>query len=158
MTVRIKFNEAGFRELLTSAGAYSLLEPHAERMKTEANAVPSTTEPAATEPYYEIHKGGYGSNDDRARVQVQTTSDRAAKHEAKTGALQAALGGTVHLSRRTTTTKPSASPKKASKSKGRWTAEEYAAIFSGTAAEVAARTGRSEGAVIAQRQKLGRRK
>lgn len=89
--MRIKFNEAGFRELLTSPGAYGLLEPHATAMETKANAVPSTTEPAATEPYYETHKGGFGSNSDRARVQVQTTSDRAAKHERKTHALQKAL-------------------------------------------------------------------
>lgn len=86
--MRIKWNEAGFRELLTSAGANALVEEHADRMAASANAVASTTEPAATEPYYEVEDGSDGK---RARRRVRTTSARAAKHEAKTQALQKSL-------------------------------------------------------------------
>lgn len=88
MAVRIKFNEAGFRELLTSAGAGALLDEHAEPMAAKANAIASTTEPAATEPYYEVEDGSDGK---RARRRVRTTGERAAKHEAKTQALHKAL-------------------------------------------------------------------
>jgi hypothetical protein len=88
MSVRIKFNSKGFNELLTSAGAHALLNPHADEMAVKANAVPSTTQPAATEPYYEVQDG---SDEKRARYRVRTTGDRAEKHEAKTQALQKSL-------------------------------------------------------------------
>lgn len=84
MAVRIKFNEAGFRELLTSAGAQALVDEHAQRMASGANAVPSTTQPAHQGPYYEVENGSDG---DRARRRVVTTDARAAAHEVKTHAL-----------------------------------------------------------------------
>ncbi|MGB3480853.1 MAG: hypothetical protein WBB07_01385 [Mycobacterium sp.] len=83
--MRIEFNAAGFRELLTSAGAQSLVDKHADALAGRANAVPSTTSPAATEPCYEVEDGSDG---DRARRRVKTTGTRAARHEAKTQALQ----------------------------------------------------------------------
>ena len=86
--MRIKFNQAGFRELRTSAAANAILDEHAEPMAERANSVPSTTEPAADEPYYEVQDG---SDSDRARRRIRTTSARAARHEAKTNALQKAL-------------------------------------------------------------------
>lgn len=88
MSVRIKFNEAGFRALLTGAGAQSLVEEHAERVAAAANAVPSTTQPAHVGDYYEAKDASDG---DRARRRVVTTDDRAAAHEAKTHALLRAL-------------------------------------------------------------------
>lgn len=84
MSVRIQFNEAGFRELLTGAGAQGLVEEQADRMAAGANAVPSTTQPAHTGPYYQVEDGSDG---DRARRRVVTTDARAAAHEAKTHAL-----------------------------------------------------------------------
>ena len=82
--IRLKFNDAGFRALRTSAAADSLLRDHAETVMNKANAVPSTTEPVATEPYYELVEAG---DSDRARYRVKTTSSRAVRHEAKTQAL-----------------------------------------------------------------------
>jgi len=89
MAIRIEFHEAGFRELLTSAGAKALVRGYAEDMAAKANAVPSTTSPAATEPYYEVKEDE--ADGDRARYRVRTMSDRAAKHEMKTQALQKAI-------------------------------------------------------------------
>lgn len=88
--MRIKFNDAGFNELLTSAAANALLDEHAESMAERANAVPSTTDPAHTEPYYEIQDGSDGK---RARRRIYADGGRAMAHEAKTQALQRALGG-----------------------------------------------------------------
>lgn len=82
--VKIDFNKAGFRQLLTSASARSELRKHGRRIREGANAIPSTTAPAATEPYYEMVDG---PSEDRARVRVQTTSSRAVRHERKTQAL-----------------------------------------------------------------------
>jgi len=87
--MRIAFNPAGFNELLTSAGAETLVDGHAQRMAAAANAVPSTTEPAATEPYYEVVEASDGK---RARRRIRTTGPRASKHEAKTQALLRSLG------------------------------------------------------------------
>lgn len=50
--MKVKFNEAGFRELLTGAAAQGLVEGQAQRMAAGANAVPSTTKPAHQGPYY----------------------------------------------------------------------------------------------------------
>ena len=86
----VDFNDAAFRELLTSPGVTAMLSGHAERIAERANAVPSTTEPAATEPYYAVRDRSDG---DRARFQVQTDGFRAMNHEAKTEALLRALNG-----------------------------------------------------------------
>lgn len=83
--VRITFRSAGFRELLTSAAAKALLTKQASEIAIAANAVPSTTEPAATEPYYRVEDASDGK---RARVRIVTANSRAARHEAKTLALQ----------------------------------------------------------------------
>ncbi len=84
MSIRFEFNRAGFRELLTSAGAKTELERRAKAKAARANAVPSTTEPAATEPYYEVSDA---STRDRARVRIHTTGARSVMHENKTHAL-----------------------------------------------------------------------
>ena len=84
MSIRFEFDPAGFRDLLTSSEAKAELNRRARSMATRANAVPSTTEPAATEPYYEVVDA---SNRDRARVRVQTTGARSVRHENKTHAL-----------------------------------------------------------------------
>lgn len=86
--MRIEFNRQGFRELRTSAAAEALVEREANELAARANSVASTTDPAATEPYYEVQDG---SDSDRARKRVRPTSARAARHEAKTNALQKAL-------------------------------------------------------------------
>jgi hypothetical protein len=86
--MRIQFNNAAFRELRTSAAAKALLKEHADPMAARANSVPSTTEPAAGEPYYEVEEA---SDHERARYRIHPTSARAARHEAKTQALQKAL-------------------------------------------------------------------
>lgn len=86
--MRIKFNNAGFRELRTSANTKAYVRGFAEEMAETANKVPSTTDPAATEPYYEVEDG---ADNERARYRVRVTSARAAKHEAKTQALQKAI-------------------------------------------------------------------
>lgn len=86
--MRIEFNDAGFRALRTGAAANALLDEHSEGIADRANAVPSTTSPAATEPYYEVEDGSDG---ERARRRIRTASRRAARHEAKTQALQRAL-------------------------------------------------------------------
>lgn len=88
--VRITFNDNGFRELLTSAAVSATLKGHAERVCEAANSVPSTTAPAATEPYYEVQEA---SDSDRARFRVRAASRRAVRHEAKTQALLKGLGG-----------------------------------------------------------------
>lgn len=82
--MKVKFNEAGFRELLTGAAAQGLVEGQAQRMAAGANAVPSTTKPAHQGPYYKVEDGSDGK---RARRRVVTTDARAAAHEAKTHAL-----------------------------------------------------------------------
>lgn len=86
--MRIKFHEAGFRELLTSAGAEALVQAEAERLAASANAVGSTTSPAHTLPYYVVEDA---SDDDRARRRVVTDGPRAAAHEARTQALERGL-------------------------------------------------------------------
>ena len=78
-------NNAGFAELRHSYKAE--IKSRADRMEAAANAIPSTTSPAATEPYYETHDA---SDEDRPRFRVATTSLRASRHEAKTFALQRA--------------------------------------------------------------------
>jgi len=88
--VRITFNDNGFRELLTSAATTAMLKGHADRVCRAANAVPSTTVPAATEPYYEVQEA---SDSDRARFRVRAAGRRAVRHEAKTQALLKGLGG-----------------------------------------------------------------
>lgn len=87
--MRITFNDAGFRQLRTSAAATAMLKGHADRIAEAANAVPSTTSPAATEPYYEVHDG---SDAKRSRFRVVTANRRAVGHEAKTQALLKGLG------------------------------------------------------------------
>lgn len=84
MAVRIKFNEAGFRELMTSLAMQQRLDEHAKWIAAGANRVPSTTRPPHEGPYYEVENGSDG---DRARRRVVTTDARAAAHEAKTHAL-----------------------------------------------------------------------
>jgi hypothetical protein len=84
--MRIKFvrNDAGFDALRTSPGAQALVAGRAEALAAEANAIPSTTSPAAAEPYYEAYEAG---DEHRARYRVRTTGLRASRHEAKTQAL-----------------------------------------------------------------------
>lgn len=86
--MRIKFNNNSFRELRTSAATKGLVRGHADEMAGRANAVPSTTQPANTEPYYEVEDG---TDTERARYRVHTASARAARHEAKTQALQKSI-------------------------------------------------------------------
>jgi hypothetical protein len=86
--MRINFNKEGFRELRTSSAAKALIEGHADRICGQANSIASTTEPAATQPYYESEDG---SDSDRARYRVHTAGVRAARHEAKTQALQKSM-------------------------------------------------------------------
>lgn len=83
--VRIKVNRAGFRDLRTSAAVEALLEKQAQALAGRANAIPSTTDPAATDPYYEVEEA---SDRERARRRVRSAGPRAARHEAKTQALQ----------------------------------------------------------------------
>lgn len=83
--MRIEFHNSGFRELLTDAATKAVVKGHADVMAEQANGSASTTEPATEEPYYEVQDG---SDEKRARYRVRTTSIRAAKHEAKTQALQ----------------------------------------------------------------------
>lgn len=88
--MRITFNQSGFDELLTGSFAQGLVDDEADRLAGRANAVALTTDPAATEPYYEVEDG---SDNTRARRRVRAAGARAMKHEAKTNALQKALGG-----------------------------------------------------------------
>ncbi|MFV8049943.1 MULTISPECIES: hypothetical protein [Mycobacteriaceae] len=88
--MRIQWNEAGFDALLTGAHAQGLVDDAANDLAERANAVPSTTDPVATEPYYEVQDG---SDNKRARRRVRAVGARAMRHEAKTNALQKALGG-----------------------------------------------------------------
>ena len=85
----IKFqpNLEGFDTVRTWPSTKALLLEKAERMAAEANSVPSTTLPAATEPYYEVNEAG---DERRARYRVTTTSLRAYLHENKTFALHTA--------------------------------------------------------------------
>ncbi|MCB1287420.1 MAG: hypothetical protein KDB47_06935 [Mycobacterium sp.] len=85
---RIVFNPAGFRELLTSPEVTGMLKEHADSLAERANAVPSTTSPAANEPYYHVYEA---SDEQRARFRVASRGLRAARHEAKTQALQKGL-------------------------------------------------------------------
>ena len=81
--MRIRFNQNAFREIRHSADG--LVKNEADELAQRANSVPSTTDPEATEPYYEVQEA---SDADRPRYRVRTTGDRSAKHEAKTNALQ----------------------------------------------------------------------
>lgn len=91
--MKIQFNEAGFQALLTGGGVKAEVKKHADTMAESANGVASTTDPAATEPYYEVEDG----TTDRARYRVSPAGgeqlNRNIKHERKTHALQKALGG-----------------------------------------------------------------
>jgi hypothetical protein len=88
---RIQFHEAGFEALLTSAATKAVVKKPADAMAEKANAVASTTDPAATEPYYEVEDG----TTDRARYRVATAQGdqlkRNVRHEAKTQALQKSI-------------------------------------------------------------------
>ena len=88
--MKVTFHQDGFDELLTGSYANSLLDKEAEPMLDRANDVSSTTDPAATEPYYEMEDGSDGK---RARRRIRAAGARAMRHEAKTNALQKALGG-----------------------------------------------------------------
>jgi hypothetical protein len=83
--VRVEFHSRGFQQLLTSPETNAVVRGHADDMAERANAVPSTTQPATSEPYYEVQDG---TDEKRARYRVRTASERAAKHEARTQALQ----------------------------------------------------------------------
>jgi hypothetical protein len=87
MAIKFVPKNAGFNALRTSATANALIREPAERIAAGANAIPSTTSPAATEPYYEVKEAG---DEKRARYRVTTTSIRASRHEAKTFALHRA--------------------------------------------------------------------
>ncbi|MEC4856721.1 hypothetical protein R2325_14025 [Mycobacteroides chelonae] len=88
--MRIEFNDKGFKELLTSEPVKAGLKPYADEIAEKANAIPSITQPAATEPYYEVVDG---TDEDRARYYVQTANPRAINHEKVTDALLRGLGG-----------------------------------------------------------------
>ncbi len=85
---QIRFNEAELRQL-----SKKLVKKEAEELAVRANVIPSTTEPAATEPYYEVDDEAGGKGE--VRVQTATIGGddghRAAWHEAKTQALQRSL-------------------------------------------------------------------
>lgn len=91
--IRIQFNTAGFRALRTSAAVDALLNEKADAVADGANAVASTTDPAATEPYYEVQDG---SDAERARYRVVPAPGeqlaRNIRHEARTQALEKGLG------------------------------------------------------------------
>jgi hypothetical protein len=82
----VKFvrNDAGFDQLRLSAGSQALVREAAEKVEAAANAIPSTTSPAAEEPYYSSREDNTPS---RARYLVGTTGIRASRHEARTKAL-----------------------------------------------------------------------
>ena len=82
--MKFRRNDAGFDQLRTSPAAQALIKAEADNLEAAANAIPSTTSPAATEPYYETYEAG---DESRARYRVVTTGPRAARHEAKTDAL-----------------------------------------------------------------------
>lgn len=84
---KFKFNYPAFVELRTSSGARELVEREANRIAGDANAIASTTDPAATDPYYEIQDG----STDRARLRVRAASRRAVRHESTTNALQKSM-------------------------------------------------------------------
>jgi hypothetical protein len=86
--VRFKRNEAGFNALRTSPVYKAMLKGHADRIESAANAIPSTTTPAATEPYYETYDA---SDERRSRYRIATANLRAQRHEARTFALNRAL-------------------------------------------------------------------
>jgi hypothetical protein len=78
-------NDAGFNAIRKAAEFDSWAKREAEAIAAAANAIPSTTDPATDEPYYEVFEAGDGS---RARYRVATTSLRAQRHEARTLALE----------------------------------------------------------------------
>jgi len=84
MAIKFKRNVAGFNELRTRPATDAWTREEAEKYAATANAIPSTTSPAATEPYYEVVEAGIET---RARYRVKTTGPRASRHEAKTDAL-----------------------------------------------------------------------
>ena len=88
MAIKFRRNVAGFNELRTRAATDALVRNEAEKVAASANAIPSTTTPAATEPYYEVVESG---DEKRARYRVKTTGLRSSKHEAKTNALLRSL-------------------------------------------------------------------
>ena len=88
MGIKFVANDAGFAALRTSPSSDYLVKVKAQAITRAANAVPSTTDPATDEPYYEMHDAG---DAERARYRVATTSIRASRHEAKTFALQRAM-------------------------------------------------------------------
>ena len=83
--MRFVANYAGFAALRQSYK--SEIKSHADRMEAAANAIPSTTDPAATEPYYKTYDASDG---DRPRFRVVTANIRAQRHEARTFALHRA--------------------------------------------------------------------
>jgi hypothetical protein len=83
--MRFDANYAGFAALRQSYKAE--IKSRADQMAAAANAIPSTTDPAATEPYYEVFDASDG---DRPRYRVAPVNIRAQRHEARTFALQRA--------------------------------------------------------------------
>ncbi len=81
-------NDAGFNAIRKAAEFDSWAKREAEAIAAAANAIPSTTDPATDEPYYEVFEAGDGA---RARYRVATASLRAQRHEMRTQALQRAL-------------------------------------------------------------------
>jgi len=81
-------NDAGFNAIRKQAQFANMAKSKAEAIAAAANAIPSTTDPATEEPYYEVFEAGDGA---RARYRVATASLRAQRHEMRTQALQRAL-------------------------------------------------------------------
>lgn len=86
MSIKFVRNVAGFNALRKSFADEA--KAKAEKIEVAANAIPSTTQPAATEPYYETVDA---SDEKRPRYRVRTTGPRAQRHETKTQALLRAV-------------------------------------------------------------------
>jgi len=86
--VRFKVNDKAFAELRTSETAKELVSKLADEIEDRANAIASTTDPEADQPYY---KTWDATDEERARYRVATTGLRSARHEAITNALQKSI-------------------------------------------------------------------
>ena len=88
MAIKFEWNDAGFAELRTSAGAKALIQKHAKKVADAANAIPPTTDEPHDGDYFAAHDA---SDAKRARARVTTTDVRSMRHEARTQALEKGL-------------------------------------------------------------------
>jgi len=153
--MKVKHKIGGYYKLRSSGGVVAFLEGAGEAVASRANGQLKNGQ-----GFKMSSRQGEKRPQGRWRVTVAAVTPYAKRANAKHNTLIRALGGGVSVAEATLAqeTKVTKTRRPAAKGGGRrrWTAEEIRGIASGSVAEAAARTGRSEAAVRAYRRRIRR--